>query len=478
MSRRFASRCRSTPRPRPRRIRSSPTSWSGRRPWCACRWIDGQRRLAPLRPRGVPGAVPRLLAAHLGTRARRPGPRRRRRAFSSATGDGRFEHRLVEDDDEDVWRVFSTEFKPSREPPRRTAARWRNREVIRLQWAVPVRARQRIGGLWAYFPTLEETTLSGVINAPWKLNDDRTRVIEGPFNREILEHACDSVLQHLEVADDGGRSRRTSSTSCRRAAARTATGRTPSSRIGSTSEAAHHPSIPDQTGQARAPVDADDASEGAADATRCKMWSRVPGRPEDWTHWSIDANQTRRSRAERFLDASSRRATRDGRRVARGADPDAASRTPIRRCRRQGLRCSSPRPRSEDREFAEAVRDARIVVDADGRAREAVRGRAARTSRRSRRPGSASSTRRSPSTRRRGRRSRRSASSRSTPSSSCELLLARLKPDEFDQDWDTIWRLAGARAPRSRSRCSDDAGFHAGAHAGQGRRRASTCGSR
>ena len=39
-------------------------------------------------------------------------------------------------------------------------------------------------------------------------------------------------------------------------------------------------------------------------AEALKLWSKIPGRPDNWTHWSIDANQTRRSRAERFLDAS------------------------------------------------------------------------------------------------------------------------------------------------------------------------------
>ena len=82
-----------------------------------------------------------------------------------------------------------------------------DREVIRLQWAVPVRARQRIGGLWAYFPTLEETTLSGVLNAPWKLTDDRMHVFAGPFNQEILDNAVDLVLRNLDVLttdDDPG----------------------------------------------------------------------------------------------------------------------------------------------------------------------------------------------------------------------------------------------------------------------------------
>jgi hypothetical protein len=227
--------------------------------------------------------------------------RENRREVYLERGEHPFEHRLVERDHEDVWRVFASDFEPSAAASADGGA-MANREVIRFQWAVPIRARQRIGGLWAYFPTLEEITLSGVINAPWKLNDDRTRVIEGPFNREILRHAADVVLAHLDVlssADDPanvldilparGREVRNWAD-------------------GYLTElindgAAVHASIPDQSGELEFPAQLTLHPAGLPKRA-LQLWGAVPTRPDNWAHWTVDANQTRRSRAERFLDAS------------------------------------------------------------------------------------------------------------------------------------------------------------------------------
>lgn len=61
------------------------------------------------------------------------------------------------------------------------------RERIELSWAAPLDgAPKGIGRFWAYFPTLSTTTLSGIVNAPWKLADDRESLLEGTFNTEIL----------------------------------------------------------------------------------------------------------------------------------------------------------------------------------------------------------------------------------------------------------------------------------------------------
>ena len=54
----------------------------------------------------------------------------------------------------------------------------------------------RGGQLSAFFPVKSDVTLSGRINAPWKLSDDRINVIERPFNFEILA----DVLPQLVVA--------------------------------------------------------------------------------------------------------------------------------------------------------------------------------------------------------------------------------------------------------------------------------------
>lgn len=63
----------------------------------------------------------------------------------------------------------------------------RGRPELPLLWAVP-RDRKRVRGrFWAFFPTETETTLSGILNAPWKTNADRQNLLDGPFNRAVLE---------------------------------------------------------------------------------------------------------------------------------------------------------------------------------------------------------------------------------------------------------------------------------------------------
>lgn len=61
------------------------------------------------------------------------------------------------------------------------------REKVEIQYALPVPAGSRLGQFWAYFPTRFETTLAGLTNAPWKLSDDRTGLLEGVFNKELLD---------------------------------------------------------------------------------------------------------------------------------------------------------------------------------------------------------------------------------------------------------------------------------------------------
>lgn len=66
------------------------------------------------------------------------------------------------------------------------AGRIAGRGEIDVQYAVPNPPGAATGRFWAYFPTASETTLAGYVNAPWRLSDDRTQLLEGRFNFEIL----------------------------------------------------------------------------------------------------------------------------------------------------------------------------------------------------------------------------------------------------------------------------------------------------
>ncbi len=68
------------------------------------------------------------------------------------------------------------------------------REHIEVAYAVCLSDdRFSVGEFWSYFPTSDATTLSGIVNAPWKLSDDRKHLLRGAFNEELLTQ----VLPHL-----------------------------------------------------------------------------------------------------------------------------------------------------------------------------------------------------------------------------------------------------------------------------------------
>ncbi|WP_090967849.1 sacsin N-terminal ATP-binding-like domain-containing protein [Nocardioides exalbidus] len=61
------------------------------------------------------------------------------------------------------------------------------RQSVEVQYAVQFPPSKSDGAFWAYFPTETKTTLSGIVNAPWKLSDDRRHLLDSSFNRELLE---------------------------------------------------------------------------------------------------------------------------------------------------------------------------------------------------------------------------------------------------------------------------------------------------
>lgn len=107
------------------------------------------------------------------------------------------------------WIVASEMHQPSRTALRQVGAAVA-REEIKITVAIPEKqSTMRVGEFWAYFPLEEEsTTASGIFNAPWSLNDDRTTLINNDYNREILV-AVSSVFARavldLATAEDPAR---------------------------------------------------------------------------------------------------------------------------------------------------------------------------------------------------------------------------------------------------------------------------------
>jgi len=88
--------------------------------------------------------------------------------------------------DVSYWSVASRKVRTSK-AAQEEAGHVAARDSVDIHYAVRVPPAGGLGAFWSYFPTQTRTTLSGIVNAPWKLSDDRLSLLEGEFNRELLE---------------------------------------------------------------------------------------------------------------------------------------------------------------------------------------------------------------------------------------------------------------------------------------------------
>ena len=134
-----------------------------------------------------------------------PLPMQRDRSKSRGTV---MQFRLREGSDDSTWVLFSTVYSPSK-AARHDAGEMTNRQRVPIHWALPAGGPQPAPGvLWAFFPTEYETTLSGIVNAPWKTTSERRNLLEGVFNEELLGVVAQLVVNNLgslPLADDPGR---------------------------------------------------------------------------------------------------------------------------------------------------------------------------------------------------------------------------------------------------------------------------------
>lgn len=97
---------------------------------------------------------------------------------------------VSEGDDRTAWALFrrnvgtSALTQAEREDAEPSTAK---RDSLPLIWAVPHDWDRSLGRFWAFFPTETETTLSGILNAPWKTNADRQNLLKGAFNERLLK---------------------------------------------------------------------------------------------------------------------------------------------------------------------------------------------------------------------------------------------------------------------------------------------------
>jgi superfamily II DNA or RNA helicase len=225
-----------------------------------------------------------------------------RRAIELEPGQGGSWHLKEEGDAEGrtTWKLFGTLHAPS-DAARADEDSYANRALVPINWAVPVN-RPAIGQIWAFFPTLDETTLSGVINAPWKVNADRTALVPGPYNEELLRQVPALVVENLDAVnrpDDPGYV-----LELLPARGRELKGWADRILSDAVYEAASQSaSLPDQTGALKPPALLS-VQPGEVPLEAAEVWSEQPTRPVSWVHSSAVRGATRRSRVDRLLEAA------------------------------------------------------------------------------------------------------------------------------------------------------------------------------
>lgn len=280
--------------------------------------------------------------------------------------------RLLEEDGESAaWRVFSTLVEPS-DDAKKQAGPLQHRKELPVVWAVPLSGKRRTeaGTFWAFFPLRDQTTLSGIANAPWQVNDDRTGLLEySRLNTELLEGLVELVTRSLPLlVDDEDPGGVLELTPARGREARcwgddVLTSRFNIVRISSQI-------IPDQEGRLCRMEDLRAApfaiTEGAQEA-----WAAVKCRPVDWVHPSAYRTPTRRSRVSELLEAIGRSpdtardwvaelVAHEGADVADSAAAIRVAATAVRLG--SALKSGDPLPVTE----VESIREAAIVVNSDG----------------------------------------------------------------------------------------------------------------
>jgi superfamily II DNA or RNA helicase len=200
------------------------------------------------------------------------------------------------------WRVFKSKISPSPEA-KREAWELSARDELPVVWAVPIEGRLAVGRFWAFFPLRDETTLTGIANAPWQINDDRTGLLENSrLNIELLDALAELVLSNVDSLvkpEDPGWV--LDVIPARGLEARCWGDKYLTSRF--YEAAAGRPIIPDQDGVLRPPSE---LRLPPADASRAALeaWALSPSRPQDWCHATAVSTTTRRSRVERLLEIS------------------------------------------------------------------------------------------------------------------------------------------------------------------------------
>ena len=164
-----------------------------------------------------------------------------------------------------------------------------NSENVRICWAAPLDRLTSPGYFWAYFPTNTSSLVAGILNAPWKTNEDRQNLLPGNYNKELIAVAAEIVAEALpELSTKDDPARHLDGLPRRHEAGDTTQSDQLRERL--FKNLYERPIVPDQDGKLCAPnaisYPPKALTPDSLDLAPFHQWSSFPCRPSNWLHHS------------------------------------------------------------------------------------------------------------------------------------------------------------------------------------------------
>lgn len=195
---------------------------------------------------------------------------RRGDAISLETGSGR-----------SVWKCFRAThtLSDSAQEDRRSLD---DSGEVPIWWAAPLDRLNEPGDFWHFFPTQTTCLLAGILNAPWKTNEDRQNLLPGPYNDELIDAAARLAARHLpELASPTDPALHLDALPRRHEAGDT--DQSDRLREAMDQRLKDRPIAPDQEGHLRTLREVRYAPR-LTDSEPLRLWESVGERPLDWVH--------------------------------------------------------------------------------------------------------------------------------------------------------------------------------------------------
>ena len=160
---------------------------------------------------------------------------------------------------------------------------------VPVWWAAPLDRLNEPGYFWHFFPTKTASLLAGILNAPWKTNEDRQNLLPGPYNDELIDAAARMVARCLpNLASVRDPARHLDALPRRIEAGDTEHSNRLQDRL--YEELRDRPVVPDQAGTLRGIRDISYApsalTQDPSGAEALRTWADAGQRPIDWLHHS------------------------------------------------------------------------------------------------------------------------------------------------------------------------------------------------